>query len=388
MNKLILLSFIFASCYLVAQENEENKPKVELSLTEGVEPFLHYASIGATNVSGGLEQEASYSGQLYTGLKLNFETLLGWKGTRGKISMINRHGKGLEKEVGSIFEPLNLVGGQNTFLYDLNIEHDFGDKFSWKIGRTTTVDDFSVSQWYFYSLSNTINGVIRALLLDGRTTTFPFATWGTRFKYKPNAKHQFQIGVYQLSETVFDDTQNGLDFAFRDSDEVSVFSQYDWFGKIADRKTRIYAGANQVFGRFNGLDSNTLSEYFLRLYGHIDIDLTEGLNTFLTLAYSPHGEVAKLPFQSSLGLNWKGLVKSRVEDRILFFATIGTFSKEWATLQGYDTLSPEVVLEMGYRFQITDYFVLQPAVQYSINPGGAGVIDNAIIPGIWIEASF
>lgn len=386
MKTLILLSFIFASFSLIGQENEEDK--VKLSLTEGVDPFLHYASIAASNISGGLEQETSYSGQLYTGIKLNFEKLLGWKGTRGKISMINRHGKGLSNEVGSVFEPLNLVGGQSTFLYDLNLEHDFGDKFSWKLGRTTTVDDFSVSKWYFYSLNNTINGVIRALLLDGRTTTFPFATWGTRFKFKPNAKHQFQLGVYQLSETVFDETLHGLDFAFRDSDDVSVFFQYDWFGKIADCKTRVYAGANQVFGSFSNLDPNKLSEYFLRLYGHIDVDFTEDLNTFLTLAYSPHGAVAKLPFQSSFGLNWKGLVNTRPEDRILFFATVGTFSEEWTALQDFDELSPEVVLEMGYRFQITDYFVLQPAVQYDICPGGSGTVDNALIPGIWIEASF
>lgn len=388
MKKLILLGIVLSSFTVMVQAQETDKTEVKLRLTDGVDPFLHYASIVATNVSGGLEHETSYSGQLYTGIKLDFETLLGWKGTRGKISMINRHGKGLSNEVGSVFEPLNLIGGQSTFLYDLSIEKDFGDKFSWKLGRTTTIDDFSVSKWYFYSLNNTINGVIRALLLDGRTTTFPFATWGTRFKYKPNGTHQFQLGVYQLSETVFDETQHGLDFAFRDTDDVSVFFQYDWFGKIADCKTRMYVGANQVFGSFSNLDSNNLSDYFLRLYGHIDVDFTEDLNTFLTLAYSPHGEVAKLPFQSSLGLNWKGLVTSRPEDRILFFATVGTFSEEWTSVQGYDALSPEVVLELGYRFQITNYFVLQPAVQYNINPGGSNTIDNAFIPGVWIEANF
>lgn len=152
MKTSILLSFIFASFCVIAQENEVHKAEVKLSLTEGVVPFLHYASIAASNISGGLEKETSYSGQLYTGIKLDFEKVLGWKGTRGKISMINRHGKGLMNEVASVFEPLNLIGGQNTFLYDLSIEHDFGDKFSWKVGRTTTVDDFSVSQWYFIHL--------------------------------------------------------------------------------------------------------------------------------------------------------------------------------------------------------------------------------------------
>ncbi len=387
MKKLILLSFVFASLSIIAQEKKTENTQDRAKLFNGIDPFFSYASIAATNASGGLEQKSRYAGQLYTGLKFDFEKILGWKGTRAKVSMINRHGKGLMNEVGSVFEPLNLVGGQNTFLYDLNIEKDFGDHFSLKAGRTTSVDDFSVSKLYFYSLNNTVNGVIRALLLDGLTTTFPFPTWGARLKYKPNSKHQLQLGVYQLSKTVFDDTQHGLNFAFRSSDDLSVFFQYDIFGKIADCKTRVYVGANQVFGNLTNFN-NSLSEYFLRLYGHIDIDLTDGLNSFLTMAYSPHGGIAKLPFQSSLGLNWKGLVKSRVEDRILFFATVGTFSNEWATLLDEDTLLPEVVLELGYRFQITNNFVLQPAIQYDISPGGSNTIDNAIIPGIWIEANF
>ncbi len=387
MKKLVLLSFIIASFSLSAQVKETRSTQDKAKLKDGIDPFISYVSIAAANVSGGIEHANSYAGQLYTGIKLDFEKILGWRGTHGKISMINRHGKGLMNEVGSVFEPLNVVGGQNTFLYDLSIEKHFGNQFSVKIGRTTSVDDFSVSKLYFFSLNNTVNGVIRALLLDGLTTTFPFPTWGTRFKYKPNSKHQFQLGAYQLSKTVFDDTKHGLDFSFRSSDDLSVFFQYDWFGKIANRKTRVYLGANQVFGNLDNFDNN-ISEYFLRLYGHIDVDLTDNLNSFLTMAYSPHGGIAKLPFQSSLGFNWKGLVKSRVKDRVLFFATIGDFSNEWAALQGNDTLLPEVVLELGYRFQITDYFALQPALQYDLRPGGLNTTDNAVIPGVLIDANF
>lgn len=387
MKKLILLGFLFASFSIMGQAEGKSNTQVRAKLIRGIDPFVSYVSIAAANVSGGIDYASRYAGQLYTGLKLDFEKLLGWKGMRGKISMINRHGKGLMNEVGSIFEPLNVVGGQSTFLYDLSMEKDFGDRVSWKVGRTTSVDDFMVSKWYFYALSNTVNGVIRALLLDGNTTTFPFATWGTRLKYKPSSKHQFQWGVYQLSKTVFDETQHGLDFAFRNSDDVSVFFQYDWFGKIGDYRTRIYVGANQVFGDLAHLGSNGNSEYFLRFYGHIDADLPNGLNSFITLAYTPHGEIAKLPFQSSLGLNWKGLIKSRADDHLLFFATVGGFSNEWEAIQNNE-LSTEIVLELGYRFQITNYFVLQPAVQYDINPGGLSPIDNAVIPGVWIEANF
>ncbi|GAA4946799.1 hypothetical protein GCM10023314_20110 [Algibacter agarivorans] len=371
----------------MAQVQETDSIQSGIWSKNGIDPFVSYASIAASNVSGGLDQTSRYSGQLYAGFKFDFEKMLGWKGTRAKISMINRHGRGLSNEVGSVFEPLNFVGGQNTFFYDLSIEKDFGKQVSFKVGRTTAADDFSGSTLYYYSLNNTVNGVIRTLLLDGLMSTFPFPTWGARLKYKPSSKHQFQLGVYQLGKGIFDDTKHGLDFAFRSSDDLSIFFQYDWFGKIANQNARVYIGTHQAFGSFANFDSNDETNHFMRFYGHIDVELIDGLRSFLTMAYSANGEVAKVPFQSSLGLNWKGLVKSRANDRILFFATIGSFSDEWAILQGNE-LSPEIVLELGYRFQITNYFGLQPAVQYDIRPGGSGKIDNAVIPGVLIEANF
>ena len=386
MKKLVLFYIVFSSFNLLAQVQETDSTLPSVRLNSGIDPFISYVSIAASNVSGGLDQSSRYAGQLYAGLNFDLENIWGWQGTRAKISIANRHGSGLMNEVGTVFEPLNVVGGQNTFLYDLSIEKDFGSHFSFKAGRTTAADDFSGSKLYFYSLNNTVNGVIRALLLDGLMSTFPFPTWGARLKYKPSSKHQFQLGAYQLGKGIFDDTKHGLDFSFRSSDNLSVFFQYDWFGKIADRDARVYLGAHQAFGTFATFDSGNGSDYFLRFYGHVDVALIDGLRSFLPMSYSPHGEVAKVPFQSSLGLNWKGLVKSRANDSVLFFATVGRFSDEWAVLNG-NTLSAEIVLELGYRFQVTDFFALQPALQYDIRPGGSGSIDNAIIPGVLIEAN-
>ncbi len=389
-NQGIDSSMLTTSATLIVEESA--KPTTdELNqskwLNEGIVPFFSFAAIAAANVSGGLEQKGSYSGQLYAGINFDFEKIWGWKGTRAKLSMINRHGSGLSNSVGSVFEPLTLVGGQSTFLYDLSIEKDFGKQLSLKAGRTTTSDDFTMSTLYYYSLNNTVNGVIRALLLDGLMTTFPFPTWGTRLKYKPTAKHQFQLAAYQLGERVFDISHHGLDFAFRSSDDLSVFFQYDWLGEIAGRNARVYLGTHQAFGSFDTFDSDNSSNHFTRYYGHLDVELKEGLSSFLTMAYSNHGEIAKVPFQSSFGLNWKGFSKKRADDRLLFFATVGTFSEEWANLQEQE-LTSEIVLEMGYRFQIAKHFVVQPAVQYDIKPGGSGLIKNAIIPGVWIETNF
>ncbi|WP_298475409.1 carbohydrate porin [uncultured Maribacter sp.] len=387
MKKLIVFFFVFSSYTLLAQTQETDSLQGKNWTRNGISPFVSYVSIGASNVSGGLDQTSRYAGQFYAGFQLDFEKILEWKGTRARISIINRHGHGLSNEVGSVFEPLNVVGGQNTFFYDLSVEKDFGNKVSFKLGRTTAADDFSGSALYYYSLNNTVNGVIRALLLDGLMSTFPFPTWGARIKYKPNAKHQIQLGSYQMSKSIFNDKKHGLDFSYRSSDNLSIFFQYDWLGQIANRNARVYVGANQVFGTLANLNPVHESNYFIRFYGHVDVELIQDLTSFLTISYSPHGEIAKVPFQSSFGLNWKGVFPSRTDDRMVFFATVGSFSDAWATTKGNE-LSPEVVLELGYRFKIKDYFGVQPALQYDINPGGSETIDNALIPGILIEASF
>ncbi|CAM4175030.1 carbohydrate porin [Zobellia roscoffensis] len=387
MNKLILFSIFLSSFTVGAQVQHIDSMASKVRSNFNIDPFLSYISIAASNVSGGLDKGSRYAGQLYVGVNFDLEKILGWHATRARVSIANRHGSGLMNEVGSVFEPLNLVGGQNTFLYDLSIEKDFGNHFSFKAGRTTAADDFSGSKLYFYSLNNTVNGVIRALLLDGLMSTFPFPTWGARLKYKPSSEHQFQLGAYQMGKDIFDDTKHGLDFSFRSSDNLSVFFQYDWFGQITNRNARVYLGANQAFGSFANFDSNDESDYFIRFYGHMDVELIDGLKSFLTISYSPYGGVAKVPFQSSLGLIWKGLLKSRANDRVLFFATVGSFSDEWANLRA-NQLTTEIVLEMGYRLQVKDYFGLQPALQYNIRPGGHGLIGNAIIPGVLLEANF
>ena len=378
---------VFSLFALRAQAQEVDSVNIGVVVSKNIVPYLSYVTNAGANVSGGISHTSSYAGQLYAGLKFDLGSMLGWNGTRAKISMANRHGQGLMNAIGSVFEPLNVVGGQNTFLYDLSFEKDFGGRLSIKIGRTTAADDFSGSPLYFYSLNNPINGVIRALLLDGLMSTFPFPTWGARLKYKPNSNHQLQLGTYQMGEDIFDDTRHGLDFAFRRSDNLSLFFQYDWFGKVTDRDARIYLGIHQAFGTFTSFDVISQSDYFVRFYGHADAELVDGLRSFITMTYSPHGEIAKVQFQSSIGLNWKGLIKSRTDDCVLFFTNIGNFSDEWGALL-IDKLLPEVVLELDYRFQFSNNFWIQPSLQYDIRPGGSKNIDDAFILGLLIEANF
>lgn len=162
----------------------------------GLTPFAYYNAIVAANVSGGVESEQDYASDVYFGMKFDLEKLLGWKDTVFTVSGIDRHGNTIAPEVGSYYDPMQLVGGQTTFLYQMHVEKTFDDNLAVKVGRMGAQDDFGVSPFYGYSVNNVLNGTIRANLMDGVMTVYPYATWGARVKYNKSENQVFQIGVY------------------------------------------------------------------------------------------------------------------------------------------------------------------------------------------------
>lgn len=46
------------------------------------------------------------------------------------------------------------------------------------------------------------------------------------------------------------------------------------------------------------------------------------------------------------------------------------------------------ILEIDYGARITPWFLIQPNLQYLINPGGAGKIPNALVLGIHTDVTF
>ncbi|MDF3130639.1 carbohydrate porin [Kiritimatiellaeota bacterium B1221] len=385
-NKLIWLCVLFAARMGVAQESTPQQWTaydpfladalgVSETLAESpFTPFAYYNFIVADNVSGGIEEDNAFAGDLYFGTTLDLEKKWGWEGVVFKISGIERHGRSIDAAVGSQYSTMQLVGGQNIFLYEFNLEKSYENGVAVKLGRTTATDDFVGSPLYSYSLNNAVNGQIRAVLFDGVMTSYPFAVWGGRFKYQPNTEHKLQVGVYQLTDEMWDRTNNGLDFSIDGDDGVSLFTQYDWTPVIAERSARFYIGMNNAFWDKENLGGD--SDHFVRFYGHAEIEAVKNMWLFTTLAYTDQEDVAIIPLQSTVGIHSKGLFASRPEDRTVLFATWGEFSEE------EEGKSSEVVYEAGHRLQITPSVYAQPSIQYIQRPGGTGDIDDAVVLGI------
>lgn len=365
----------------------------------GIKIFGYYNAIFASNVSGGNRTASNYAGDLFMGAEFDLEKLAGWDNTRFVLSGIDRHGRSIDGAVGGQYSVMQCVGGQTAFLYNVTLEKTFlDDALSVKGGRMTATDDFVGSPYYGYSVNNAVNGQIRAALFDGVMTSYPFPVWGGRIKYQPNEEFNVMFGVFQLTDDMFDREDHGVDFSVGGDDGISLFTQVGWNPKIADRPAHFFAGMNNAFFHMDKFNSPGTRDEFVRFYAHADYQVfaetagsDQGLVLFATLGYSPHEDAAIIPVQSTFGMHYTGLFPGRPKDRTVCFATYGGFSNDYAAEKAAAGLAEpdyEMVLELGHRFQVTPSTYFQPDVQYIVQPGGTGDIDNALVLGFQFGITF
>jgi len=247
-------------------------------------------------------------------------------------------------------------------------------------------------------LSNSIDGQIRAVLFDGVMTSYPFAVWGARFQYAPSDDFRAKLGVYQLTEQMWDPDNHGTDFAFRDSDGVSVMTQLEWDWAWDGRPGHLGVGMNNVWFDMPDFNATTTTDDFIRYYLQLDQQVTaerrgsdQGLYLFGTLAYTDQEEAARVPLQTSFGAQYVGPFEGRDRDRLIFGTTYGKLSGDYADERvalGEGRPDYEWIFELGYRVQLTKFAYIQPDVQYVLQPGGTGDIPDATVLGAQLGVTF
>ena len=98
-----------------------------------------------------------------------------------------------------------------------------------------------------------------------------------------------------------------------------------------------------------------------------------------------------MPFQLNVGLNYKGLLPGRGDDRTMLHFIYGDLSSDYARsvrVPAGRRAESEKVVELAHRFQLTPWSYFQPDLQYVIDPGGTGDIPNALVIGFQMGLTF
>lgn len=389
--------------------------------TSGIEVFGFWNGIFSGNVAGGTNpNNATFVQDAWVGVKFDLEKLVGWKGGQFVVSGINRHGDDLTtKYIGSIYSTQQMVGGQRPFLYQVYLQQKFGDQLTAKIGRFGASDDFNTSSLYGYSLNNGINGNIRNVLFNTRFSAYPFATWAGALFYEPTPQWSLKLGLFQTSEGMFENDDNGLNFGIGDRDGYTAIAQLGWSPEFfkrpvvtadaRDGKTAVapvmkgmpghyWLGVTysewDLYQRFDG----GFEDHSYGFYAHADQMIyeeapgsDEGLTAFVASGYYPQDEISIVPFQVNAGLNYKGLLPGRKADRTMLHFIYGDISREYARsvqVPGKRRPESEKVVEFAHRIQITPWSYFQPDIQWVINPGGTGEIPDAVVIGAQMGVTF
>ena len=393
----------------------------ESLFASGVEVFAFYNSIFSGNVSGGIHPgHATYVDDAYFGLKFDLEKLLGWQGGQFALSGVNRDGNDLtHKYIGSIYSTQQMVGGQRLFLYQLYLQQKlFAKQLTLKAGRFGASDDFNASPLYGYSLNNGIDGDIRNVLFDTRFSAYPFATWATAVFYDPTPEFNLKVGLFQVTKRMFENDDHGVNWSIGNTDGYTAIGQIGWAPEFfkgpvgsagSDGKGTVSSAMKGLPGHYWVGFSYSQWDFYPRFgggfedhsygfYAHADQMVyqeapgrDEGLVVFVASGYYPQEEISIVPFQVNVGLNYKGLISSRQDDRTVLHFIYGDLSRDYARsvrLRGKGNPDSEKVIEFGHRFQITKWSYFQPDLQWVIDPGGTGRIPNAVVIGAEMGLTF
>ena len=109
----------------------------------------------------------------------------------------------------------------------------------------------------------------------------------------------------------------------------------------------------------------------------------QGLGWFSRMGFAP-SDRNYVDYYFDAGLTYKGLVPGRDNDTagVAFgYAQLSSGAQGGIASDGGTPAGAEMALEVTYQAEITPCFIVQPDVQYIINPGGATDLQNAFVIG-------
>jgi porin len=386
---------------------------------EGFKPLVLFITDPFVNASGGRRQGFSEYDLLAVDLLVDTNKLLGWPGGDFHVGFANNSGTSLSQEyVGNNF-PVQLadVASPNPRLTYLSYTQSLcDDELSIRFGRLTINsvygEEFAASQYFKAFTSVAFDLVPLGIFLNAPGAFgYPLTTWGARVKFEPVESFYAMVGCYNGDPEVKDGDQHGTDFSLRGPafviGEVGYRRNYgkDATGLPGNMKFGAYFNAGSA-ETFDASPTGQPSEIPQARYGFYVVgdqaimrwgDPAEKrhLGAFGAFACAPDPRVDQLPYFFDAGLVAYGFLPNRPRDFLGFGVAYGSYSSNLRSAEETQALTNpaagvqdwEMTLELTYGCTIRPGLLIQPDVQYLINPGGNETIPNALAVGVNVVIS-
>lgn len=374
------------------------------------------------NVSGGVKQGATMQGVTTATLDVDTGKALGLQGGALHASALQIHGQNLSP---SYLDNLQTANGNEaddtTRLWELWYDQSFDySRADVKIGQQSIDNEFLVSQ-YSGLFVNTMAGwpLVPSDDLFGGGPAYPLSSLGIRGQFKPADNENILAGVFNDNPGggAFSDDAQALDHngaRFNLNTGALFIAEFQYavnqpaVGDMVQANQPPPSGLPGTYkigfwydtGSFpdqalgtDGLslaDPNSNGNPIMHhgnysLYAVMDqtvwqssADSSRTLNIFARIMGAPDDQNL-IDFSFNGGVTLAAPFPGRDNDQVGIDFGLGKVSGRTASLdrdEGVTVQGTEGLIELTYQAQVTPRLILQPDLQYVVNPGG-GVLDPA-----------
>jgi porin len=331
-----------------------------------------------------------------------------------------------EDLVGNFLTVSNIAGFNTLRMFELWFQQELlDDKVSIRFGQLSADSEFLISDYAGLFINGTFGWpAIAYTNIPEGGAGYPMGTLGVRLALNPVDWFTFQTAVFQGNVFAQDvnrhgfrwrlDAQTGYTFLnegqFRwnhREEEAGLPGQLKsgvWFqtGASADVLTDSTSSGNAgfyfVLDQMIYREPSGSSAAGLTKDGKSVVDgksgksfkspvalekSDQGLGFFGRVGFTP-ADRNFVNFYFDTGLSYKGLIPTRDNDTVgigFGYAQLSNGARGSLTEEGASPIGAEMVIEFTYQAEITPWLVVQPDLQYIINPGGASDLNNALVIG-------
>ena len=352
-----------------------------VTLQRGISANVIYIQDYFSDVHGGRQVGGGAPGILDLSATLNGRSWDGTKNNRFHFDLLGTFGSSISNQVGDI-QGLDNIGAYNTFkVFSAWYQHTFGATgVSLRLGMQdyTALFDTTNASLVFINSSFGLGGAIAQTFVS----TFPTTTLGGVVRWKASNGFYAMAGIYNgipgepghpegthlyfgPGDGVFSAAEIGLSGGPKQLYKIGIGGWYqttryhDFTGRERDRNHGEY-----VIGQ-------------ARLYSGTP---TPDVDGFVQIGEA-QSDANMLNRYIGTGVSVTGLVPGRGDDSFgLGMARVHTSDAyQRVTLSaGY----AETVLEMTYQAQLNSHVMVQPDLQYIMDPGASRTIGNALVAGL------
>ena len=351
-----------------------------------------------------MKEGSVYTGLLVCGAEMDLEKTLGWKGASASTTWLWLSGRDASEDLVGNFLTVSNISGFNTLrMFESWFQQNLlEEKLSIRLGQISADSEFLVSDYAGLFINATFGWpAVASMNLPEGGPVFPVGALGTRIAWNPTHWFTYQSAVFQGNVFAQDVNRHGFRWRLDSQTGVTIFNEaqcrwnYEecetglagqfkggaWFqtGTNADALAPTTSSGNS--GYYAVID-----QMILREAGPLSATpqkSDQGLACFSRVSFTP-ADRNVVDFYFDAGITYRGCIPTRDEDTAglgFGMAHLSNGAQNSLGDENGQPLSPEMVVEFTYQTQITPWLVVQPDIQYLINPSGSSQLSNALVVG-------